>query len=153
MLIEKQKGEFIDNGPIDANGQYQDYAVLPQSEREKGFIRPVRKSYKHVGKPATKYPLRDLTTEEIERHCKIKPYVKFEEYPESESPLCGTFWTQEDLDKIGKGCGTLTTMGDALAETYARDPKYYGSTFCCGCSKHLPVNEFVWADTKERVGS
>src|SRR5688500_9223864 len=34
-------------------------------------------------------------------------------------------------------CGTVTTMGRALSETYARDPKFYGATFCCGCNRHL----------------
>jgi hypothetical protein len=54
---------------------------------------------------------------------------------------------------IHKTCGTATTMGRALAETYAVDPKYYGATFCCGCNKHLPVGEFVWDGTNEIVGS
>jgi hypothetical protein len=30
-------------------------------------------------------------------------------------------------------CGAETTMGSALSETYARDPKFYGGTFCCRC--------------------
>ncbi len=30
------------------NGQQQDYVVLAESEREKGFVRPVRRSYKHL---------------------------------------------------------------------------------------------------------
>jgi hypothetical protein len=50
-------------------------------------------------------------------------------------------------------CGVATTMGFALAETYAREPKFYSSTYCCGCMKHLDVNEFVWNGTNERVGS
>jgi hypothetical protein len=50
-------------------------------------------------------------------------------------------------------CGTATTMGKALAETYAKDPKFYGATYCVGCRKHLPVDEFVWDGTKEKVGS
>lgn len=50
-------------------------------------------------------------------------------------------------------CGVETTMGLALAETYARDPKFYGATYCCGCSKHLSVDEFMWDGTKEKVGS
>ena len=56
---------------------------------------------------------------------------------------------------IHKKCGTITTMGDALAETYARDPKFYGATFCIGdhCRTHFPVEEFVWKDTDELVGS
>lgn len=54
---------------------------------------------------------------------------------------------------IHKTCGTLTTMGLALCETYARDPKFYGATYCCGCSKHLPVSEFLWDGTNDEVGS
>lgn len=44
-------------------------------------------------------------------------------------------------------CGTVTTMSLPIAETYARDPHFYGATFCCNCSRHLPVGpagEFVW---------
>lgn len=44
-------------------------------------------------------------------------------------------------------------MGQALSETYARDPKFYGATFCVGCNKHLPVDEFIWDGTNETVGS
>lgn len=51
-----------------------------------------------------------------------------------------------------KGCHTATTMGTPLAETYARDPSFYGATYCVGCQKHLPVSEFVWED-HEVVGS
>ena len=50
-------------------------------------------------------------------------------------------------------CGTATSMGRALSETYARDPKFYGATFCSGCKTHLPVQEFVWDGTNEEVGS
>lgn len=41
-------------------------------------------------------------------------------------------------------CGVVTKMGQALSETYARDPYFYGATYCTSCSKHLPVSEFVW---------
>jgi hypothetical protein len=43
-------------------------------------------------------------------------------------------------------------MGLALAETFARDPTFYGGTFCCGCGKHFPlvspegVRQFVWVE-------
>lgn len=43
-------------------------------------------------------------------------------------------------------CGTATTMNRSLAETYARDPSFYGGTFCCGCRAHFPVGEFTWDD-------
>jgi hypothetical protein len=50
-------------------------------------------------------------------------------------------------------CGSATSMPMAIAETYAAQPTFYGSTFCCRCGKHLPVTEFVWQGTKEIVGS
>lgn len=53
-------------------------------------------------------------------------------------------------------CGTVTTMGQSLAETYARDPKFYSGTFCCGCRNHFPIGadgEFVWDGSNEKVGT
>ena len=50
-------------------------------------------------------------------------------------------------------CGVATTMNKTISETYARDPKFYGATYCMGCQKHLPVSEFTWDGTKEKVGS
>jgi hypothetical protein len=52
-----------------------------------------------------------------------------------------------------KACGTDTKMGLALAETYARDPKFYSGTFCCTCRDHFPLDEFVWRGTNDQVGS
>lgn len=49
-------------------------------------------------------------------------------------------------------CGVETKMGQALSETYARDPGFYGLTFCVKCNKHLPVYEFVWSADGETVG-
>jgi len=54
---------------------------------------------------------------------------------------------------IHKPCGTLTTMAQDIAETYARNPKFYSGTFCCGCKTHYPLNEFVWDGTDEVMGS
>jgi hypothetical protein len=50
-------------------------------------------------------------------------------------------------------CGTVTTMAHAIAETYARQPDFYGSTYCVKCLMHKPVSEFVWVDDGEVVGS
>lgn len=86
-------------GPESPGPQAKVYLVLPEAERAKGFVRPVRRSYVH------------------------------------------------------EKCGVETTMDVALAETYARNPKFYGATYCCGCSAHFPVSEFTWSKTKERVGS
>ena len=97
---------FEDRGapsPINpTTGQHESYWVLSKEERAKGFIRPVRRTYKH------------------------------------------------------EKCGGVTSMGQSLAETYARDPAYYGSTFCCNCKAHFPVGEsgeFIWVDDGAKVGT
>lgn len=50
-------------------------------------------------------------------------------------------------------CGAVTTMGLTLSETYARNPKFYGSTYCISCRQHLLVSEFKWVPDGEVVGS
>lgn len=54
---------------------------------------------------------------------------------------------------LHKTCGVVTTMTRAIAETYARKPEFYSSTFCCRCKQHYPVGEFCWSGTDEVVGS
>jgi hypothetical protein len=54
---------------------------------------------------------------------------------------------------LHKPCGTTTTMGQSLAETYARDPGFYSGTFCVHCRAHFPLDQFVWSGTTEQVGS
>lgn len=54
---------------------------------------------------------------------------------------------------IHKSCGTSTEMSEDIAETYARNPKFYGSTYCVHCRMHKPVGEFVWEGTDEIVGN
>ena len=147
----------VPNSATRADGQHVDHWVMCPGEIIKaGFKRPVRKSYQHVGPPGPKFPLRDLTAEERERWAG-SDYAKFEPYPEGyKGSALGHLWTQADLDKVGKGCGTVTSMPTAIAETYAANPGYYGSTFCCGCGTYLPVGargEFVWDGTNERVGT
>jgi hypothetical protein len=54
------------------------------------------------------------------------------------------------------GCGASTTMGRELSETYAREPSFYGRTYCVGCRMHRPVGvdgEFVWAIDGRAVGT
>ena len=93
--------EHYGSGPL--KGQQHDYLVLSDEERDKGFVRPVRRTYTHVV------------------------------------------------------CGVDTTMGTNIAETYARNPKFYGGTFCIHCGKHFPLvtadgPQFLWEDG-EAVGS
>lgn len=140
-----------------ADGQCADHWVLSPDECASGFKRPVRCSYQHVGIAGPKYTLRDLTDEERANYGHAG-YVKFERYPPGAelTSAIGRYWTQAQLDKVGKGCGVVTAMGRAIAETYARQPGYYGSTWCCGCRQYLPVGrngEFVWDGTDDRVGT
>ncbi len=84
-----------------ATGQHGDHWVLSAEERAKGFVRPVRDSYRHVK------------------------------------------------------CGGVTRMPQAIAQTYARQPGFYGQTFCVDCSAYLPVGEhgeFVWLDDGKKMG-
>ena len=97
---EKETPEHREIDPT--TGMQKDYVVLCPKERARGFVAPVRRSYKHLK------------------------------------------------------CGSVTTMGQALAETYARDPYFYSGTFCSYCAGHYPVGadgEFVWVDDGTKVGA
>jgi hypothetical protein len=138
---------------VGPDGMQDTYLVLSEEERAKGFVRPVRRRYVHVGPPGPKVT-RDLTPEEAERYSDFD-YVKFEPY-ENGGPVIGRYWTRAQLDHVNKGCGQVTTMGLAIAETYARNPTFYTGTFCVQCGEHFPVGEFgefVWDGTDERVGT
>ncbi|HEX3643139.1 MAG TPA: hypothetical protein VHV10_17775 [Ktedonobacteraceae bacterium] len=57
-------------------------------------------------------------------------------------------------------CGAVTTMSQPIAETYARNPHFYGATYCVACQQHCRVGvegEFVWMNkhesTNEKVGT
>lgn len=50
---------------------------------------------------------------------------------------------------VHQTCGAVTTMAQVIAETYAREPGFYGATYCTTCRMHRPVGaggEFVWED-------
>lgn len=49
-------------------------------------------------------------------------------------------------------CGAMTKMGYQIAETMARDPHFYGGTYCTQCHMHRPLSEFTWEDGS-KVGS
>lgn len=93
-------GRGVNEEPVAQNDEY---LVLSEAERAKGFVRPLRNTYEHIlGDPR---------------------------------------------------CGGVTTMAPEIAETYARDPQFYGATYCTRCNRHRPVGEFVWYGTQEVVGS
>lgn len=134
-------------------GQHEAYIVLCADERAKGFIRPYRDTYRHVGRSVCgkprqlegdARPLPVVCTDDVnhEGECTVFAPV------DSEAALMKA----RDRHVLG-GCGSVTTMGRALSETYARNPKFYGATFCVTCNRHLPVAEFVWVWDGAVVGS
>lgn len=91
-LVDKREDVGDQSAPT---GQHENYLVLSEEERARGFVRPVRCVYIH------------------------------------------------------ERCGTETRMAPAIAETYAREPSFYGATFCVQCNAHYPVGadgEFIWED-------
>lgn len=136
-----------------ATGQHRAYWVLSEAERAKGFVRPVRHAYLHRGRKVCGKP-REGTPDFT---CALEPG----------HPGACYQWAQLRPEHVARlrargligGCDARTSMSNTIAETYARDPKFYGSTFCSKCREHLPVQEFVWLDeddhteTDEVVGS
>lgn len=53
----------------------------------------------------------------------------------------------------GRRCGAVTRMSRPISETYARNPSFYGATFCVRCGTHYPVAEFTWEADGQVVGS
>ena len=163
MLTDDPKDPRLRRGvDNEETPQSEVYLILSEEERAKGFVRPVRGSYLHVGRRYTDYEIRQITAEEKIRLKKEnkKEYsvVIYHVKDEDGHFIGGTYITEEELKQLQEkghigGCGTVTTMSLPLAETYARNPSFYGATYCCGCRKHLPVGEFVWEGTDEIVGS
>lgn len=156
-MSDGAKVELSGGGPVTADhreinpatGMQKGYVVLSPEERAKGFVRPLRRSYVHRG-ARPRYPTRELTPEEVTRFAGFD-YVRFEPYPEGKNDsVVGRYWTAAQLRS---GCGAVTTMAQDIAETYARDPAFYGGTFCAGCRTHRPLEEFVWEGTDDVVGS
>ncbi|HZR87914.1 MAG TPA: hypothetical protein VFB02_13980 [Bradyrhizobium sp.] len=91
-------------------------------------------------------------------HRELKPNGQQKDYVVlSEAERAKGFVRPVRRSYIHTKCGVLTTMSQAIAETYARDPYFYSGTFCCGCGSHFPVGddgEFTWADApNEKVGT
>lgn len=141
------------------SNQNKAYIVLSDEERGKGYVRPVRRSYLHVGAPPLegRDKVEPFSEEDIlENNVKYaeKKYIGLLPVYDKEGKRLGAKYVTEEDFKGKPACNTTTTMAQILAETYARDPKFYGSTFCSSCNNHFPVKEFVWTENvSERVGS
>jgi len=158
----------LKEGQKNETGQHEIYLVLSEEERAKGFIRPYRDAYVHKGTKIERdeegriigrlIKIDDADYPTNEYYTKETGYGGYIVYPKDHGPV-GRYLKIEEVEvivarkKYFGGCGALTKMGQALSETYARDPKFYGATYCVGCSKHLPVGQFVWDDDGEIVGS
>lgn len=68
---------------------------------------------------------------------------QYENYPTVDE---GEFEQKPRKTYIHQDCGKATTMSAELAESVARDPTYYGKTFCAECGEHVPVDEVEWED-------
>lgn len=94
------------------------------------------------GKPVTE------DHKEIKANGQLKDYVVLTDEERSKG-----FVEPVRTNYVHDTCGVRTQTGLKIAETYARDPKFYGSTFCMGCGDHFPVSEFKWDGTDRVVGS
>ncbi len=158
MLTTDSKNPLLHE--VKANGQNEAYLVLNEEERAKGFVRPVRTDYVHMGINWNKIPHEIRMLDESEKKDELKKYVAVLYHVKGEDGKFagGRYITENELKDIKKdgytgGCGVRTKMNQTISETYARNPKFYGATFCVGCGKHLSVSEFVWDGTDEIVGS
>lgn len=131
------------------------YLVLSEEERAKGFVRPVRQKYQHIGKRLkARGEIKPLTAEERLKH---PGYVAIDWF-DCLGNRAGSYLRQTEVDAIASGrlidgCGCVTTMAVAIAETYARNPKFYNATWCACCGRHVNLDECVWEDTDQIVGS
>lgn len=71
----------------------------------------------------------------------------------SEEEIAKGFTRPVRTTYVHSTCGGVTTMSRPIAETYARDPYFYGYTYCVSCHQHLPVSEFKWYGSEDLVGS
>lgn len=147
----------FDYGPKGPDGQHERHPALPPAERM-AFVRPVRRSYRHVGTRPTGL-VQDVTAADRQNYPSLD-LAQYERFVPPRDLAQGRFWTRAELSS---GCGQVTTMAQDLAETYAAQPTYYGRTFCSACRDYFRVGpnetqgEFVWieADGKDgpRVGT
>lgn len=135
-------------------GLQKGYVVLSEEERAKRFVKPVRRTYIHgghrvCGKDLGEYgQFSTYYGEGARRVCHEDKGHTGECGENGNSVYIATLPEFTRLQTTGryKGCDGSTTMSRALAETYARDPKFYSGTFCCNCHKHFPLDEFQWED-------
>lgn len=128
-------------------GMNEAYLVLSEEERAKGFVRPVRLAYRHVGRAICGDRSVDLGKDPPDG----KVYACSGQ-PGHEGDHDSWLPVTEHEATIGVvgGCGAVTSMALEIAETYARNPTFYGATYCCHCRTHLPVGaygEFAWVDS------
>lgn len=73
---------------------------------------------------------------------------QYENYPTVDE---GEFKQEVRTRYVHEECGETTGMRQDLAESVARNPGFYGKTYCSGCQKHVPVEEIRWKDGEDWV--
>lgn len=142
------------------NGQQKDYVVLTPAERAKGFVRPVRDAYRHVGLDICGSNLGPWNHGDsfVATVCGgLKGHSGEHGHDGKHRVFVATQPQLDRLQETGrfKGCDAVTTMSQSIAETYARDPAFYSGTFCTTCREHFPVGErgeFTWYENDGREG-
>lgn len=127
------------------DGQQKAHMVLSAEERAKGFTRPLRDSYVHSGAGPFCGEAHTNADGSVS-NCTGAPDHEGE---------CSSWMEEGRFQLHESGCDATTKMGSSIAETYARNPDYYGSTYCSGCGAYFPVGEFgefTWHDGS-KVGS
>lgn len=129
-------------------GNRQIEAIVKEATRQlKTDVPPVDRSNQELvsGKPVPK----DRSHVELKENGQQKDYIVL-----SAEECSKGFVRPLRRSYIHTICGSDTRMLQEIAETYARDPKFYNGTFCCACGKHYPLDQFVWKDNPDQqVGS
>lgn len=134
-----------------ATGMQRGYVVLSPEERARGFVKPVRTGYVHAGRRVCGATLRPYESELYGPGAKIICTALPDHAGEHGGEGLESVATRVEVTRVNhvrryKGCGGATVMKRDLAETYARDPRFYSGTFCATCRHHFPLGEFEWQD-------
>jgi hypothetical protein len=128
-------GPEIENAPFEAKQKWQEDVKQPPVDRTQRTTTD--------GKPINQRPETDSPDGQHANYIVLTP----------EERAKGFVRPVRDAYKHLK-CGTVTTMGRSIAETYARDPGFYNATYCIQCKGHFPVGEdgeFVWVPADNLV--
>lgn len=97
------------------------------------------RKYIHVGNKVPTTNMRELTRAERARYNDYR-YIGFVPYPESMHPKKGMFIRHDD---IAHQCGKPTKSDGVDLDV--------DHLWCHGCKDIVPIDQFVWEDTWDRI--